>query len=456
MTTNQKKSIPVRELCLEVIIEVLEKGGYSHKLINATLTKYQYLEKQDRAFFTRLCEGTIEHAIELDYIINQFSKVKTNKQKPVIRNILRMAVYQMKYMDSVPASAACNEAVKLATKKGFHTLKGFVNGVLRNISRGMDEITYPDEKKEPVLYLHVRYSVPVWIIKNWLSSYDYETVKKILAHYQEAMPTSVRVNTNKIAPAELKNILEQEGITVEDGAYLDYAFRLRGYNYLNKIPAFNEGLFTVQDESSMLVGQVSGVKHGDYVIDVCSAPGGKTLHVANLLEGTGHVDSRDVSFEKIALIEENVERVGMKNVEVSVQDALVLDETSIGKADLLLADLPCSGLGVIGKKPDIKYKMQESQLQELAALQREILEVVTQYVKAGGTMIYSTCTINKEENEKNVQFIVDHLGFELESLDEYLPVSLQGETTKKGYLQLLPGTHQTDGFFLARLRKCTQ
>lgn len=454
MTTNQKTVGQVRELALEVLIEVLEKGGYSHKCINGALKKYQYLEKQDRAFFSRLCEGTIEHAIELDYIINQFSKVKVKKQKPVIRNILRMAVYQIKYMDAVPDSAACNEAVKLATKKGFGTLKGFVNGVLRNISRNLEEVKYPDVTKEPMEYLHIRYSMPIWIVKHWLVEYDFSTVEAMLEQFMAPKVTTIRTNLNKMNTEELAEQVAAAGITVTPGAYLPYALKISGYNYIGKIPGFEEGQFVIQDESSMLVGEVAGVQKGMTVIDVCAAPGGKSLHVAEKLEGTGKVFSRDLTYEKTALIEENKNRLGVTNVTIQTMDALELDEESVEMADVVIADLPCSGLGVIGKKPDIKYKMEEQQLHDLAALQRDILRTVTRYVKPGGTMVYSTCTINKEENLNNAKWIASNFGFELESLDPYIPESMHSETTKQGYLQLLPGKHKTDGFFIAKLKKC--
>ncbi len=453
MTTSKKNTSQVRELALEIIIEVLEKGGYSHKVLGQALTKYQYLDKQERAFLSRLCEGTIERAIELDYIINQFSKVKVKKQKPVIRNILRMAVYQIKYMDAVPDSAACNEAVKLGVKKGFGTLRGFLNGVLRNITRNLDQITYPDELKEPIKYLSIHYSMPEWIVMKWMQEYDYATVKGMLERFNQTKETTIRTNLSKTTPEQLKEALEKEGVTVKDTTYLPYSFYISNYNFLNHLPEFREGMFQVQDESSMLVGEIAGVKENDIVIDVCAAPGGKTLHMAEKLNGTGMVYSRDLTYEKTAYIEENVERLGLTNVTVSAQDALVLDKDSVNKADVLICDLPCSGLGVIGKKPDIKYKMTKEQLGDLSKLQREILKVVTSYVKQGGTMIYSTCTINKEENEENMNFIVNELGFELESIDAYLPETLRNETTKKGYLQLLPGIHNTDGFFISRLKK---
>lgn len=451
--TNNQKAAPLRELALETIIEVLEKGGYSHKAIRAMLEKYQYLDKRDRSFLTRLCEGTIEHAIELDYIINQFSKVKVNKQKPVIRCILRMGVYQIKYMDGVIDSAACNESVKLAKKKGFVNLSGFVNGVLRNIARSLDQIQYPDQQKQPMEYLSVVYSMPEWIVKKWVKAYGFDVTKGILEAFVADKPTTIRTNLNQCSVEELEAMLKEESVTVEAADYIPYALKISDYNYMRKIEAFRKGLFQIQDESSMLVAEVAGVKEGDYVIDVCAAPGGKSLHLAQKLNGTGTVDARDLTYEKVSMIEENCRRLGFENVVIKEQDALILDPASVEKADVVIADLPCSGLGVIGKKTDIKYKMSEGQQKELVKLQRDILDVVVQYVKQGGTLIYSTCTINKEENEDTMNWLVKEKGFELESIEPYIDKKLWNVTTKEGYLQLLPGIHSTDGFFLSRLIK---
>ena len=208
-------SVNTRELILGILMEVTKEGSYSHLVIRSVLDKYQYLEKKERAFITRVSEGTIQYMIELDYIINQFSKVKVNKMKPVIRNILRMGVYQIQYMDSVPDSAACNEAVKLARKSGFSTLSGFVNGVLRNIARNSGSIRYPDEEKEPVLALSVRYSMPEWIVEEWLNAYGMEQTKAILDAFSKEAPITIRTNVTKITPDALKEQLKAEGVTVQ-------------------------------------------------------------------------------------------------------------------------------------------------------------------------------------------------------------------------------------------------
>ena len=446
------KGTDIRELALGILLEVSAGEEYSHIALRNVLDKYQYLEKQERAFLTRLVEGTLERRIELDYIIDQFSSVKVRKQKPVIRELLRMSVYQLKYMDSVPDSAVCNEAVKLAQKKGFRQLKGFVNGVLRNIARNLSTVKLPPEK-EPVRYLSVRYSMPEWMVKEWLTSYGREQTETMLAAFYEKEPLTIRVNRNRISPADLKVRLEARGIHMRPAPYIDGALQMDGFDYLGGLDEFREGLFQVQDVSSMLAVEIAGVKAGDHCIDVCAAPGGKSLYLAEKAGETGGVDARDLTDYKAEMIRDNAERLGVTNVTVSVKDACVYDEASKEKADVLLADLPCSGLGVLSKKTDIKYRMSKEQQQELQELQRKILSTAEAYVKPGGTLVYSTCTINRGENEENVRWFLSHFPYEAVSLDDCLPEELRSETTKQGYLQLLPGVHQCDGFFIAKFRR---
>lgn len=446
------KAINERELILGILLEITRDGEYAHIALRNTLSKYQYLEKRERAFITRVVEGTLEHMMEIDYIINQFSKVKVNKMKPVIRTILRSAVYQILYMDSVPNSAVCNEAVKLAAKKGFVNLKGFVNGVLRNIDRNVNDIQYP-KQDNMVEYLSIKYSMPTWILEKWKKSYDWETIERILQGFLQEKGTIIRCNLNRISKEDLKKKLEAEGVTVTQHPYLEYALEISGYDYLGDLESFEDGDFQVQDLSSMLVAEIAAPKEGDYVIDVCAAPGGKSLHIADKLHGTGHVEARDLTDYKVDLIWDNIERSQMKNVEAVRHDALVYDEDSKEKADIVIADLPCSGLGVIGKKADIKYKMTEETQRELAKLQKNILQIVHRYVKPGGTLVYSTCTINEEENMENVRwFLQQNPEFESVSVEQVLCEELK-KSVKEGCLQLLPGIHESDGFFIAVFRK---
>ena len=445
------KAINEREIVLEVLLEITEHGMYSHIVLRDVLNKYQYLEKKERSFITRVTEGTLEHMMEIDYILDQFSKVKVKKMKPVIRNIMRSAVYQMKYMDSVPVSAACNEAVKLAARKGFGSLRGFVNGVLRNVARNLDQIEYPTE---PLKRLSIQYSMPEWILNLWLKAYDSDIVEQMLQAFQRETPLTIRCNLRMVTPKQLKEHLEAEGVTVKVHPYLEYAFHISGFDYLGDLESFQNGEFSVQDISSMLVSELAGPKEGDYVIDVCAAPGGKSLHMAEKLNGSGHVEARDLTEYKVGLIQENIERTGLSNVEAVQQDALIFDETSVGKADIVLADLPCSGLGVLAKKTDLKYKATKEGADSLAKLQREMLKNVQAYVKDEGKLVYSTCTINPAENMDNVHwFLNQYPEFELIDIHGSLCEELQKDVKENGCIQLLPGVHQSDGFFLACMKK---
>lgn len=444
----------LREMALEILLEVEKNGAYPNVLLKQTLDKYLYMEKQERSFLTRLVEGTVERKLTLEYYINSVSKTSVNKMKPVIRCIMRMAAYQIFYMDSVPDSAACNEAVKLAQKKGFSTLKGFVNGVLRNLSRQKDEIVMPDLEKEPVRALSVQYSVPEWLVEKIVKDYGLEHAKNMFVSlYENVGATTIRVNNSKISTDECVKLLEKEGVHVEKAPYVANALEISGYDSLGFLESFENGYFQVQDVSSMLVGIAANPKEGDIVIDVCAAPGGKSIHVADLLNGTGHVEARDLTDYKVALIEENIYRCGFENIHAKRMDACIFDEAAKETADIVIADLPCSGLGVLKKKSDIKYRMTQPQIEELAQLQREILKNAVSYVKFGGTLVYSTCTIAKEENDQQVDWILENLPLQLVSLKGCVSEELLKNAEREGVLQLLPGRERTDGFFLAKFQK---
>lgn len=454
------KSVNEREIVLEVLLEITENGQFSHIILRDVLNKYQYLEKRDRAFITRVVDGTLEHMIEIDYILDQFSKVKVKKMKPVIRGILRSAVYQFKYMDSVPDHAVCSEAVKLAVRKGFSGLRGYVNGVLRAVARGLDRVEYPKDRMKE---LSVRYSCPEWILDLWKKTYEPDVIEAMLADFQTEKPLTVRCCLNRTTPELLKEELEAEGLQVTGHPYLPYALCISGYDHLDELDAFRNGLFTVQDISSMLVSEIADPRAGAEVIDVCAAPGGKALHMAEKIlladeaSGTqtcGHVEARDLTDGKVELIRENISRLGLENISAVCMDASVPDEASVKKADIVIADLPCSGLGVIGKKPDLRYRAAPEGIESLIRLQRRILECVQDYVKPGGTLVYSTCTVNPGENEENVyRFLEEHPEFRPADIKDRLCEELKGSVTDGGFLQLLPGIHQSDGFFIAKLTR---
>lgn len=439
------KETDSREIALDILIEILERSGYSHIILRQALNKYQYLDKPERAFISRITEGTVEYLLQIDYVIDSFSNTKVKKMKPVIRTILRMSVYQLLYMDRVPDSAVCNEAVKLAVKRKFTGLKGFVNGVLRNISRNKESLSWPDDS--------VRYSMPDWIVSMWESTYGKETAVSMMESFLKNNKTTVRCNFARASKAEILKSLQEQGVNVTESGISEGVLYLENYDYLEGLAAFNNGLIQVQDLSSTFVGEAADPKEGDYIIDVCGAPGGKSIHMADKLHGTGMVEVRDVTEHKVSLIQENIDRCGFENIRTKIQDALVLDQESIEKADIVIADLPCSGLGIIGRKPDIKYRLKPEDLDSLATLQREILSVVQSYVKPGGKLVFSTCTINKKENEENVQWFLNQFPFDSVDLTGKLGDQLTADTMKQGYIQLLPGIHPCDGFFLSAFIK---
>ena len=442
---SEKSSVTARKLALDMLLEILEKGGFCHIVERQALSKYQYLPKKERALATRLTEGVIERLFSIDYAINQVSKTKTEKMKPVIRNILRIGVYQLLYMDRIPDSAACNEAVKLAVKRRFSGLKGFVNGVLRSVARNRDSLVFPDEE--------TRLSMPSWLLDMWKQDLGEESAAAVAEALLKERPTCIRCNLEQADAETIAKSLTSQGVTIERLPGFEDVWYISNYDYLEALDAFNQGLIQVQDISSSLVCRAAGPKEGDFVLDVCAAPGGKSLHMADLLKGTGMVEARDLTYQKVALIEENIRRTGASNIRTKVWDALEEDVSMKEQADIVLADLPCSGLGIIGRKPDIKYRMTKESCGELAKLQREILSVVWNYVKPGGTLVFSTCTIDKMENEDNRAWFLEHFPFEAADISAAMKGAFLEETLKEGYIQLLPAYHNSDGFFLSVFRR---
>lgn len=428
-----------RDIVLSILLDIETKNTFSNIALSKALSKNQFEDKAIRAFTTRLAEGVVEKKITLDYVINQFSKTKINKCKPLIRCLLRMGTYQILYMDGVPDSAACNEAVKLAKKHGFSSLSGFVNGVLRNISRNKDNIPEPQGDKTSTEYLSIKYSIPMWLCEKIKDDYPEKYIKILEGSFWDR-DTSIRVNTNKISRDELKKLIEEAGIEVSYGYYDDKALLLSNYDFIKKIPGYRQGYFSVQDESSMCAIRAAGIKKDDVVMDVCAAPGGKTTCAAEYLMGKGKVYSMDISVDKLELIEENAKRLGLDNIKITAHDATIpLTDADIDVkiADVVIADLPCSGLGIIGRKNDIKYRVSAEQINELVELQRKILDVVNAYVAPGGVLVYSTCTINPQENQNNLKWFLDrHKDFSL--LEERL---------------FLQGIDNCDGFYYAVMKK---
>lgn len=435
----------LREIAADALMEIMERGQLSHIVLTQALSKYQYLEKMDRSFIKRMVNGTVEYRLQLDYILNAYSRTDVNKMKPFIRTVLRMSVYQIYYMDRVPPSAVCNEAVKLAKKRGFAGLGGFVNGVLRSVIRGKETLSFPDDS--------VRYSMPRWLIDMWNRECGTENCRRMLRSFLEERPLMARFCESRASEKEIVSSLEQQGVSAREAAPGSGVYVLSGVDYPEKLQAFSEGLIQIQDLSSSLAGDAAGIKSGDAILDICGAPGGKGLHAADLLHGTGMVEIRDINEHKTDMIRANIDRSGFVNVRTTEWDARVYDERWEEKADVVFADLPCSGLGIIGRKPDIKYNTTPEGIEALSSLQREILSVAWRYVRPGGTLVYSTCTVSRRENRDNRDWFLCEFPFEPVDISGRLGEAFQEETLREGYLQLLPGVHPCDGFFIAVMRR---
>lgn len=445
-----------REVVLDMLLS-LREGKLSHTILKDTLDSYLYLDKSSRGFITRLYEGTIEKRLYLDFIIDGYSKTPVKKMKPIIMLLLEMAVYQLFFMDRVPDSAAINEAVKLAKKRGFTGLSGFVNGVLRNIARNKENIALPDKNKDLIKYLEIKYSTPRTVVEYLIKDYGNHEAEEILEAFEEKRPLVARATKNR---EELIKKLEAEGARVSTDTIFPESLKILELDSLSYLESFEEGDFAIQDESSQFIGKIVGLPKGARVLDLCAAPGGKSLLFAEM-EEVDEIISCDISESKTELIEDNIRRIGTDKIRTIVNDASLYNPDFVDGFDLVICDLPCSGLGVMGRKRDIKYNVTEDKIRELAKLQKKILENAVRYVKKGGRLIYSTCTMTKAENEENFTFISEFKGFSAVDFSDkirgYVDRYKDGERlvneAKKGFIRLFPGELGTDGFFISEFMR---
>ncbi|OPZ74029.1 MAG: Ribosomal RNA small subunit methyltransferase B [Firmicutes bacterium ADurb.Bin456] len=442
-----------REMALKVLIAV-EEGAFANIALSQVLEKYRP-EKMERAFTTELAYGTLRSLNTLDWILGHFIKKPLQSQTRIVRNILRLSVYQLMYMDRVPPSAACNEGAGLARKYGHPGSVRFVNGVLRTVARQRGEINYPSLLDNPIGHITLRYSHPAWMVERWLKEFGLDGTIALCRTNNEPAPNTIRTNTLKITRGGLVERLKREGLSVSETIHAPEGLKIEGFYSLGFLPSFQEGLFQVQDESSMLASRALMPVPGSFVVDACSAPGGKTTHLAQLMGNRGLILGVDVHIHKLALIRENCRRLGIEIVQGRVGDARALPEELTGQAGFVLVDAPCSGLGVLRRRPDARWRKNPEDLPAIVKLQAEILEGASRCVKEGGVMVYSTCTLLREENAGQVEnFLASHPEFALEDLSGFLPgvLDLEGTLTN-GYLQVYPHLHGMDGFFIARLRK---
>ena len=446
-----------REVVLDMLLS-LREGKLSHTILKDTLDSYLYLDKSSRGFITRLYEGTIEKRLYLDFIIDGYSKTPVKKMKPVIMLLLEISVYQLFFMDRVPDSAAINEAVKLAKKRGLTGLSGFVNGVLRNIARNKESIVLPDKNKDNIKYLEIKYSTPKAVVEHFINDYGSEKAEELLEAFEEKRPLTARATRGD--RKELIKKLEGEGVKTGTDTIFPESVRILELDNLGFLESFEDGDFVIQDESSQFIGKIVELPNGVRVLDLCAAPGGKSLLFAEM-EEVDEIISCDISESKTELIEDNIRRIGTDKIRTIVNDASLYNPDFMDGFDLVICDLPCSGLGVMGRKRDIKYNVTEDKIRELAKLQKKILENAVRYVKKGGRLIYSTCTMTKAENEENFTFISEFKGFSAVDFSDkirgYVDRYKDGERlvneAKKGFIRLIPGELGTDGFFISEFMR---
>lgn len=451
------KLSPARNAALQVLLSVEREGAYANLELQK-LARSEKLNSQDTSLLTELVYGTLRRQGTLDWVIDQFSKVPVSRMNYIIRSIVRMGVYQLLYLDKVPARAVCNEAVELAKSRGIRGLAGFVNGLLRTISSKKGEIAYPDPNEKPALYLSLKFSHPLWLVERWLERFGIEETAALCKANNEPPAVVLRCNTLKTTPEQLLKQLTKEGLVVHPSALVQEGVIVEKAAYLAELKSFQAGLFTVQDESSMIASLVLNPTPGSMVIDACSGPGGKTTHLAQLMKNKGRILALDVHQHRLDLIESACKRLGVTIVETMLLDARKLPEKIREKADYLLVDVPCSGLGVIRRRPELRWRVEPGDLPLHAQQQLEILGQAASCLKTGGKLVYSTCSTEPEENTGVVNsFLMEYTEFIPEDLTALLPFPLADERdqldAKRGYLQLLPHRHGTDGFFVSCFRK---
>lgn len=438
-------------LCaISILSEIDENKAFSNIRINQYFKKHN-LDHTDRAFSTEIIYGTLRWKLKIDYVIQKFSKRNINELSFWVLNCLRICVYQVYMMDKVPEFAAVNQSVEICKLKDERAAN-FVNGVLRNMLRNrqeFDKIDIPDEFEK----LTVEYSHPEWLVKRLVKKYGKAFAVQFMEKNNTPSELTVRVNTLKCTRNELKEILLKKDVEAADGD-IDESLILKHYGMIEKSEEFNEGLFIIQDESSMLASKILDPKPDSTVMDLCSAPGGKTTHMAEIMKNKGRIIAFDIHEHKLKLVNQNAKKLGIDIIETFLRDASIYMEEYKNTADYVLVDAPCSGLGLIRKKPEIRWRVKESDLPELQKMQYKILSNASKYLKPGGALVYSTCTITEEENENLINiFLKFNRDYELEDISGYIPHSFINNFSRNGCLKLFPNLNGTDGFFIAKLRR---
>lgn len=438
----------VRETAFHSLLTICKDDGYSNIVVSRTIQKGD-MNDRDRRFYTELVYGTVRCLNYLDWIIGKLSSRTINKLDPVCLVILRMGLYQIFRMSKIPESAACNEAVKMARRFGNRGMAGFVNALLRNSIRRRLEFQIPDLSENAPLHLSLTYHQPVWLVKKWIHDYGTDDTVRICQYFDSIPDLCLRTNTQRISRDELLQQLSKRGLQAVAASFSPEGIYLKDNPGIQSLQEIHDGLALIQDEPSQLVAHALDPQPHEVIFDVCAAPGGKTTHIAALAGPDTTVYGCDIYEHKLKLIESNARALYLTNVRTLLQDACTIGDKYREKADRVLVDAPCSGLGVLRRKLDLRWRKRAEDLQKLPVLQSRILESAAACVRPGGVLVYSTCTMNDGENSQVIQqFLQAHQEFKAENLGNLCGLSQPGP-----FIQLLPQNDELDGFFIARLRK---
>lgn len=444
-----QSGLNARRLALDVLTDVREKGAYASLALGERL-RAAHLSPEDRRLATGLVYGTLENQLQIDYALDRLMDHPT--REPVQRDILRMGAYQILFLDRVPDSAAVDEAVKLTRAMGMEAACGFINAVLRNLSRGKDEIAWPDREADPMTYLSVMGSMPRWLVDKLVAAYGPEEAGRVILYREEEHPVCVRPNFTRLSDAEFEALLQEKGWRAERGL-APHAWLIYGAGDLASDADYRAGRFSIQGQSSMLAAEALEVRPGMKVLDACAAPGGKSAYLCEQMQLTGRVYAWELHEKRAQLLEGVRRRLGLDNLRISVRDALDFRPDLEGALDGVLLDAPCAGLGVLSQKPDIKLRLKESDLPAIVETQKKLLNTVCRYVRPGGLLVYSTCSVLPEENKAQIEaFLKEHPEYTTEPMPLSFPAELRQQQDALG-LQLLGFRDQVEGFYIVRLRR---
>lgn len=451
---NLAKDINARQIAVRILTRVEKEGAYANLLLRTQAAVLQ--DGRERHLATALVNGVLKNKITLDYALRKHLSKPMSALPHEVRAVLRVGAFQLLFMDRIPVPVAINESVN--TVKNINSSYGpLVNSVLRKTASAGWKLDWPDRKREPVRFLSVRYSHPEWMVKRWLTRWGLEETERLLIANNAPASTCIRVNTLKTDRQNLKGILESRGVKVTESVRVPEALYIEGFGAVDEIPEFKKGYFTVQDESSQLAAHVLGGKAGERILDVCSSPGGKTTHLAQLMSNNGEIVAVDIYPQKLELINELASRLGITIIETVEGDARVLDGVK-GKFNRVLVDAPCSGLGVIRRRADLRWQKREDEIEKLPELQLAILLNASERLLDGGELVYSTCTIEPEENFEVIKAF-RKLKPEFQPVDLFKEIPFEVteqkdlQQLKKGVWQILPHLHDMDGFFIAKFKK---